>query len=326
MQSLINKPGGQITKSLQGMALCHSDVLRIHFDPDYVERTKAAEDKVAVVSGSGSGHEPLPVGYVGEGMLDAACPGPIFTSPSPMQMMAAVRAVDRARGVLLIAKNYTGGVLNSELTREIATQEGIITRTVIVNDDVSIPNRQNRRGLGASVTAFKIAGAAAEAGYDLDYVADITQRSVDNARSMGFATNSNTLHRSTRASALADDMVELGVGIHGEPGTEIRVKDGSQEIVRRIVEPIVEDLPFRDGDSVLLLVSGLGGTPPLELYLFYLEIFEFLKTYNLNIERQLVGNYLTSLGRGGCIVTLVRLDRELLDLWDAPVHTPVLHW
>ncbi|MXY94273.1 MAG: dihydroxyacetone kinase subunit DhaK [Caldilineaceae bacterium SB0670_bin_27] len=327
MQSLMNKPGSAITQSLRGMALCHPDTIKVHFDPDYVERLAPARSgKVAVISGSGSGHEPLPIGYVGLGMLDAACPGPIFTSPSPVQLLAAVHSVDHGGGVLFVVKNYSGGVLNTELTIELALQEGIDARYVLVNDDVSIPRVANRRGLGAATLACKIAGAAAESGYSLDAVVHVTRRAVAASRSMGVGTNVNTLPRNGPGENLADDSIELGVGIHGEPGEVRSVTKGMPEIVDLIVQPILDDLPFASGDSVLLLISGMGGTPPLELYLFSEAIHELLAARRLRVERQLIGNYLTCLGRGGYTISLMRLDDELLQLWDSPVHTPVLHW
>jgi len=323
----MNKPGSAITQCLRGMALSHPDTIKVHFDPDFVERlAPAPSGKVAVVKGSGSGHEPLPIGYVGLGMLDAACPGPIFTSPSPVQLLAAVHSVDRGGGVLFVVKNYAGGVLNTELTIEIALQEGIDARCVLVNDDVSIPKVANRRGLGAAALACKIAGAAAESGYSLDAAVQVTRRAVAASRSMGVGTNVNTLPRNGPGENLADDSIELGVGIHGEPGEVRSVTKGMPEIVNLIVQPILDDLPFTSGDRVLLFISGMGGTPPLELYLFSEAIHEILAARRLRVERQLIGNYLTCLGRGGYTISLMRLDDELLQLWDAPVHTPVLHW
>lgn len=327
MQCLTNKPGSAITPSLRGMALCHPDTIRVHFAPDFVERAAPARNgKVAVISGSGSGHEPLPTGYVGLGMLDAACPGPIFTSPSPVQLLAAVHSVDHGGGILFIVKNYAGGVLNTELTIEMALQEGIEARAVLVNDDVAIAVEANRRGLGATPLACKIAGAAAESGYSLDAVVRVTERAVAASRSMGVGTNVNTLPRNGIGESLGDDSIEVGVGIHGEPGRVCSVSSGMPEIVSMIVTPVLEDLPYARDDRVLLFISGMGGTPPLELYLFSEAIHESLARHRIRVERQLVGNYLTSLGRGGYTVTLMRLDSELLDLWDAPVHTPALHW
>ncbi len=323
----MTKPGSAITQSLRGMALSHPDTIKVHFDPDFVERlAPAPSGKVAVVKGSGSGHEPLPTGYVGLGMLDAACPGPIFTSPTPVQLLAAVHSVNRGGGVLFVVKNYAGGVLNTELTIEIAMQEGIDARYVLVNDDVSIPNVSNRRGLGAATLACKIAGAAAESGYTLAEAEEVTLRAIASSRSMGAGTNINTLPRNGPNDNLADDSIELGVGIHGEPGEVRSVSKGMPEIVDLIVHPILHDLPFASGDRILLFISGMGGTPPLELYLFSEAIHELLAAHNLRVERQLIGNYLTCLGRGGYTITLMRLDDELLQLWDAPVHTPVLHW
>lgn len=326
MHSFVNKPGDPITRSLAGMAACYPDLLRVHFNPDFVERAQPGRaGKVAVISGSGSGHEPLPSGYVGLGMLDAACPGPIFTSPTPDQLLAATHAVEQGAGVVYIVKNYAGAVFNSDICVEELSREGICVRKVLVHDDVAIPEKTNRRGLGAAPLVMRIAGAAAEEGRSLEQVVAVSERAGENARSMGFATNIETLPRSLHALPLDDHTIELGVGIHGEPGVEQRV-DGIVEIVERLMQPIVDDLPYRSGDRVVLLVSGLGGTPPLELFLFFQYIHEFLEERGIVVERRLVGNYLTSLGRGGCTVTLLRLDEELLGLWDAPVHTPTLHW
>ena len=324
MHSFVNKPGDSIARSLAGMAACYPHLLRVHFDPDFVQRTQPGRaGKVVVISGSG--HEPLPTGYVGLGMLDAACPGPIFTSPTPDQLLAATHAVEQGAGVVYIVKNYAGAVFNAEICAEELSRQGICARQVLVHDDVAIPDIFNRRGLGAAPIVIRIAGAAAEEGRTLEQVVVVSERAAHNARSMGFATNIETLPRSLHALPLDDHTIELGVGIHGEPGVEQRV-DGIVEIVKRLMQPIVDDLPYCAGDRVLLLVSGLGGTPPLELFLFFQYIHEFLEERRIVVQRSLVGNYLTSLGRGGCTVTLLRLDEELLGLWDSPVHTPTLHW
>jgi dihydroxyacetone kinase-like protein len=259
-------------------------------------------------------------------MLDAACPGPIFTSPSPTQLVAATHAVEAGGGVVYIVKNYTGGVLNSELTVEMMESEGITARTVLVNDDVAIAEAGNRRGLGAAPLVMKIAGAAAEAGYGLEDVVKLARRAASNARSMGVGTNTNTLPRAIHPRALTEDSVELGIGIHGEPGRRFVVEGGMDEIADELLGPILADLPAASGDDVLLLVSGLGGTPSLELYLFFQEIHERLGRAGLHVKRQLVGNYLTSLGRGGYLVTVLKLDDDLLHLWDAPVCTPAMRW
>jgi dihydroxyacetone kinase-like protein len=258
--------------------------------------------------------------------LDAACPGPIFTSPSPIQLLAAAHSVNHGGGVLFVVKNYAGGVLNNDLTIEMALQEGIDARAVLVNDDVSIPVVANRRGLGAATLACKIAGAAAESGYALDAVVGVTRRAVAASRSMGVGTNVNTLPRNGTGVRLADDSIELGIGIHGEPGEVHSVPHGMPEIVGLLVQPILDDLPYSAEDRVLLLISGLGGTPPLELYLLSEAAHDMLAAYRIRVERRLVGNYLTSLGRGGYTITMMKLDDELLKLWDAPVHTPAMHW
>lgn len=328
MQKLINNPADAVTESLQGLEFAHRDLLRVSYDPRFVYRVDApVRNKVAVVSGSGSGHEPLNIGYVGPGMLDAACPGDLFTSPTPNQYLAATRAVDGGRGVLYVVKNHTGGVLSMEMAREMASEEDIEVRAVLVNDDVAVEDVDNRRGLGAAIFVEKIAGAAAESGRSLKHVVNVAQRTSEESRSMGVALTSCVLPSVGRPTfALPADQVEIGVGIHGERGRQRMAITNADEIVEMLLEPIVDDLRLRAGERVLALVSGLGGTPQQELYIVYRYLHQFLEERGIIIQQQLVGNYITSLEMAGCAITLLRLDDELLQLWNAPVHTPALWW
>jgi dihydroxyacetone kinase-like protein len=328
MQKLINDPADAALESLQGLQLAYPELLRVAYDPNFVMRADApVMGKVAVISGSGSGHEPLNVGYVGRGMLDAACPGPIFTSPTPDQYLAATRAVYGGAGVVYIIKNYAGGVLNTEMALELARAEGYTVDSVLVNDDVAVDQTANRRGMGAAVLVEKIAGAAAEAGRPLAAVVALARRVIAQARSMGVALSSCTLPSVGRPTFhLPVHQIEVGVGIHGEPGRQRAPLSSADHIVDLMVEPILRDLALRPGDSVLAMVSGLGGTPQQELYIVFRRLHQVLSRSGLRIERRLVGNYVTSLDMAGCMVTLLRLDAELIEYWDAPVRTPALCW
>jgi dihydroxyacetone kinase-like protein len=286
--------------------------------------------KVGLISGGGSGHEPMHGGYVGPGMLDAACPGEVFTSPTPDQMLAATKAVDGGAGVVHIVKNYTGDVLNFEMAADLAKAEGVEVETVLTNDDVAVEDSlytAGRRGVGVTVLVEKIAGAAAEAGRSLQEVAEIGRRVNAQGRSMGMALTPCITPASGEPSfQLADDEVEIGIGIHGEPG-RFREKVGpASQIAERLLTPIVEDLPFSSGDRVLAFVNGMGGTPLIELYVMYAEVAKLAQQHGLTIERNLIGNYITSLEMQGCSITLLKLDDELLRYWDAPVNTPALRW
>jgi phosphoenolpyruvate---glycerone phosphotransferase subunit DhaK len=328
MQKLINDPADAVTESLHGLQLAHPQLLQVHFDPPMVLRADAPiQGKVAIVSGSGSGHEPLNVGYVGKGMLDAACPGAIFTSPTPDQYLAATRAVYGNAGALYVVKNYMGGVLNTDVAVELARDEGFDIATVLVNDDVAVEKAANRRGMGAAVLVEKIAGAAAEAGHSLEAVTAIAHRVVQQARSMGVALSSCTAPNLGRPTFyLPPHHMELGVGIHGEAGRHRLPLDRADNIVEQLAEAILVDLTLRPGDEVLALVSGLGGTPLQELYIVFHHLHHLLTSAGLVVARQLVGNYVTSLDMAGCMVTLLRLDPDLKAFWDAPVHTPALSW
>ncbi|ADB52332.1 dihydroxyacetone kinase subunit DhaK [Conexibacter woesei] len=331
MKKLINDPEAVVHEALEGIALAHGDRLRVSFEPAYVVRADApVRGKVGVLSGGGSGHEPMHGGFVGPGMLDVACPGAVFTSPTPDQMLAATQAVDGGAGVLHIVKNYTGDVMNFETAAELAVAEGVEVEAVIIDDDVAVQDSTytaGRRGVGATVLAEKICGAAAEAGRPLGDVAALCRRVDDQSRSMGMALTSCVVpHVGTPTFELAEDEMEIGIGIHGEPGRERMKLEAADAIVARLVEPIVTDLPFGSGDGVLAFVNGMGGTPLIELYIVYRRVAQLLGERGIRIERSLVGNYITSLEMAGCSVTLLKLDHELTSLWDAPVNTPALRW
>jgi phosphoenolpyruvate---glycerone phosphotransferase subunit DhaK len=331
MKKIINDPSSVVAESLHGMALAHQDLLRVFGDPAVVVRVDApVRGKVAVISGGGSGHEPLHGGFVGPGMLHAACPGPVFTSPTPDAMRSAIQKTDGGAGVLLIVKNYTGDVLNFETAAEFAAADGVDVRTVLIDDDVAVRDSTHtagRRGVGGAVLLEKIVGAAAERGADLDTCERLAQRVVDNVRSMGIALTAPTVpHVGEPSFVLAEDEMEVGIGIHGEPGRERLPLEPAAGIVRRLVEPIVEDLPFAEGDRVLLFTNSMGGTPLIELYLAHGIAERLLAEHGLTVDRRLVGPYITSLEMQGMSLTLLRLDAELIELWDAPVRTAALRW
>ena len=331
MKKLINDPESVVRDSLAGLALAHMDILRVFLIPLYVVRVDApVKGKVGVISGGGSGHEPMHGGYVGKGMLDAACPGQVFTSPTPDQIEAATLAVNGGAGVLHIVKNYTGDVMNFEMAAELCQARGVEVRAVVINDDVAVDGSlytAGRRGVGTTVLAEKICGAAAERGYDLARLETLCRRVNDNGRSMGMALTSCTVPAAGKPTfQLGEDEMEMGIGIHGEPGRERVPLAPAREIVERLAEAIVADLPFRSGDRVIVMVNGLGGTPLIELYLVYHELARLLKGKQINIARRLVGNYMTSLEMAGCTITLLGADDEKLSLWDDPVLTPALRW
>src|SRR5581483_11569039 len=286
--------------------------------------------KVGIISGGGSGHEPMHGGFVGHGMLDAACPGAVFTSPVPDQMLAATQAVNGGAGVFYVVKNYTGDVLNFEMAAEMAAAEGIEVTHVVTNDDVAVQDSlytAGRRGVGVTVLLEKIVGGLAETGAPLAAVADLARRVNEQGRSMGMALTPCTVPAAGKPTfELGEDEMELGIGIHGEPGrTRMKLAPAS-EIAELLLTPILDDLPFRSGDTVLAFVNGMGGTPLIELYVMYHEVARILGGRGITIGRNLVGNYITSLEMAGCSVTLLKLDDELTRLWDAPVHTPALRW
>jgi phosphoenolpyruvate---glycerone phosphotransferase subunit DhaK len=336
MKKLINAPDQVVADALRGVQAAHGDRVRVSLAPYLVVRADApTKGKVGLISGGGSGHEPLHGGYVGRGMLDAACPGEVFTSPTPDQMLAATKAVDGGAGVVHIVKNYTGDVLNFEMAAELAKAEDIEVATILTNDDVAVEDSlytAGRRGVGVTVLVEKIAGAAAEAGRSLAEVTEIGRRVNAWGRSMGMALTPCITPASGEPSfELDEDEVEIGIGIHGEPGRfkeKVRVGVGglANQVAERLLTPIIEDLPFTGGDRVLAFVNGMGGTPLLELYIVYAEVARLAQEHGLKIERNLVGNYITSLEMQGCSITLLKLDDELLRYWDAPVDTPALRW
>jgi dihydroxyacetone kinase-like protein len=331
VKKLINSPETVVHDALAGLAQAHADLLRVSYDPDYIVRADSpVRGKVALVSGGGSGHEPLHGGFVGHGMLDAACPGHIFTSPTPDQMLAAAQAADGGAGVLFIIKNYQGDVLNFELAQELAEAAGIEVASVTVADDVAVRDSTytiGRRGVGATVLVEKIVGAAAQAGASLQECRALAERVCAEARSMGVALTSCTVPAVGHPTFdLGDGEIEVGIGIHGEPGRRRAPLASAREIAALLLDPILEDLPFRPGDRVLAFVNGMGATPLLELYIVYNEVAALLAKRQIAPERSLVGNYITSLDMAGTSVTLLRLDDELARLWDAPVHTPALRW
>ncbi len=331
MKKLINAPDRVVSDALRGLQAAHAERVRVSLDPYMVVRADAPiMGKVGLVSGGGSGHEPMHGGYVGRGMLDAACPGEVFTSPTPDQMLAATKAVDGGAGVVHIVKNYTGDVLNFEMAADLAKAEEIEVETVLTNDDVAVEDSlytAGRRGVGATVLVEKIAGAAAEVGRSLQEVTELGRRVNAQGRSMGMALTPCITPASGEPSfELADDEVEIGIGIHGEPGRFREHAGPASQVAERLLTPIIEDLPFTRGDRVLAFVNGMGGTPLLELYIVYAEVAKLAREHGLRIERNLIGNYITSLEMQGCSITLLKLDDELLQYWDAPVDTPALRW
>jgi len=331
MKKLINKTDDVVRESLEGVAAAHPDLVRVNFEPNYVVRADVPrEGKVGVISGGGSGHEPMHGGFVGMGMLDAACPGEVFTSPTPDQMLEATKAVNGGAGVLHIVKNYTGDVMNFEMAAELARGEGAEVEAVVIDDDVAVQDSlytAGRRGVGTTVLAEKVCGAAAEEGQSLQQVAELCRKVNANGRSMGMALTSCTVPAAgTPTFELGDDEMEIGIGIHGEPGRERRKLAPAAEIVETLTVAVVEDIPYERGDQVLAFVNGMGGTPLIELYIVYNELRKLLDGRGITIARNLIGPYITSLEMAGTSITLLRLDDELTRLWDAPVKTPALRW
>ncbi len=331
MKKLINKPEDVVKEELQGIAKAHPDLVKVHFDPNFIVRADApVEGKVGVISGGGSGHEPMHGGFVGKGMLDAACPGEVFTSPTPDQMLEATKAVDGGAGVLHIVKNYTGDIMNFEMAAEMAQADGIEVTSVVIDDDVAVQDSlytAGRRGVGGTVLAEKICGAAAEKGYDLAKVTELCSRVNSNVRSMGMALTSCIVPSAGEPTFdLGEDEMEIGIGIHGEPGRERMKVKSADEITEMLAAPILDDLPFKAGDEVLAFVNGMGGTPLIELYIVYRKLAEILDARNITIARNLIGPFITSLEMAGTSITLLKLDDEMKELWDAPVMTPGLRW
>ncbi|MFJ1704173.1 dihydroxyacetone kinase subunit DhaK [Kitasatospora sp. NPDC088346] len=330
MKKLINAPETVLSDALAGFAAAHPE-LAVDLDARIVTRRSGpAVPRVALVSGGGSGHEPLHAGFVGPGMLDAACPGEVFTSPVPDQVLAAVRAVDQGAGVLLVVKNYTGDVLNFRLAAELAAEDGIEVRTVLVDDDVAVEDSTwtaGRRGTGAAVAVEKTAGALAGRGAPLAEVAALAERVDAASRSFAIALTAATVPAVGRPGFdLPEDEIEVGVGIHGEPGRRRAPLRPARELVAEVVDTVLADHGLSRGDRVLALVNGLGATPLLELYLVFGEVHARLAERGITIARNLVGNYVTSLDMAGFSLTLTKADDQVLELWDAPVATPALRW
>jgi dihydroxyacetone kinase-like protein len=330
MKKLINSPETVLADVLAGVAAAHPG-LAVDADARVVTRAvPAAPGKVAIVSGGGSGHEPLHVGFVGPGMLDAACPGEVFTSPVPDQVLAAARAVHSGAGVLFVVKNYTGDVLNFRLAAELAAEEGIAVATVLVDDDVAVEDSTwtaGRRGTGATVVVEKAAGALAERGAPLEAVAAVGRRADAASRSFAIALSAATVPAAGRPGFdLPENEIEVGVGIHGEPGRRREPMRPARDLAAEVVGAILADHDLAAGDEVIALVNGLGGTPLLELYVVFGEVRALLAARGVRIARSLVGNYVTSLDMAGFSLTLTKADPELLELWDAPVATPALTW
>jgi dihydroxyacetone kinase-like protein len=355
MKKLINQVDDVVKEQLEGLAVAHPDILKVHFEPNYVYRADApVAGKVAVVSGGGSGHEPMHGGFVGMGMLHGACPGEIFTSPTPDQMYECAKSVNSGAGVLFIVKNYTGDVLNFETAAELAHAEGIPVQNILIDDDTAVKDSlwtAGRRGVGTTVLAEKIVGAAAEAGYNLKQCSDLCRKVNQYGRSMGMALTSCTVPAKGEPTfELGEDEMEIGIGIHGEPGRErMKMKTGD-EITELMAVAIIEDgpytrtvrewdndksewydleltdEPFEAGDEVIAFVNSMGGTPLSELYAVYRKLAEVCEDKGLTIVRNLIGPYITSLEMQGMSITLLKTDDEILKFWDAPVNTPGLRW
>ena len=355
MKKLINNPDDVVRESLEGMAVAHPDLIKVQLDPHLIYRADAPiQSKVALISGGGSGHEPMHGGFVGLGMLDAACPGEVFTSPTPDQMLEAAKVVNGGVGVLNIVKNYSGDVMNFEMAAELANSEGIQVLNILIDDDVAVKDSlytQGRRGVGTTVLAEKICGAAAQQGYDLKQLANLCRKVNLNGRSMGMALTSCTVPaKGSPTFNLGDDEIEFGIGIHGEPGRQRISLKSADEITEMLAISIIEDLdysrtvrewdvqtgewveveltdsPFQQGDSVLAFVNSMGGTPVSELYIVYRKLAEICENKGLRIVRNLIGPYITSLDMQGCSITVLKLDDEMIKFWDAPVKTPALRW
>ena len=353
MKKLINAVPDVVKEQLEGMAAAHSDVLKVHFEPDFVYRADApVAGKVAIISGGGSGHEPMHGGFVGMGMLDAACPGAVFTSPTPDQMYEAAKAVNSGAGVLFLVKNYTGDVLNFEMAADMAAAEGIPVQNILIDDDVAVKDSlytAGRRGVGTTVLVEKIVGAAAEAGYNLEQCADLARKANSYGRSMGMALSSCTVPATGKPIfELGEDEMEFGIGIHGEPGQKRMKLVPADEITEMMALEIINDKaytrtvreledgqwvdksltdePFKRGDKVIAFVNSMGGTPVSELYAVYRKLAQVCADNGIEIVRNLIGPYITSLEMAGMSITLLKADDEILRFWDAPVKTPGLRW
>jgi len=328
MKKFVNRVDDVLSEALRGFGAAHGDIVTVHSDPAYVTRAAATpQGKVALISGGGSGHEPMHAGFVGQGMLDAACPGAVFTSPTPDQMTATAQAVNSGAGVLFIVKNYEGDVMNFEMAAEMLDCPHA---TVLTNDDVAVENSTyttGRRGVAGTIIVEKIVGAAAEENRPLAALKDLGDKTNGRTRSMGVALTSCTVPAAGKPTfELGGDEIEMGVGIHGEPGRRRIKHKTADDLAAEMINAILGDLGASTGGEVLLLVNGYGGTPAMELYLMYDSAARQLAAKGLTVARSLVGNYCTSLEMAGCSLTVTALDAELTRLWDAPVHTAALRW
>jgi dihydroxyacetone kinase-like protein len=327
MRKFVNDVETVLSESLDGFAAAHSDILVLGAERKFVRRRSLTPGKVALISGGGSGHEPLHAGFVGVGMLDAACPGQVFTSPTPDQIVEAAEAVDTGAGCLFIVKNYEGDVMNFEMAVEMAGREVL---TVITDDDVAVENSlytTGRRGVAGTLVTEKIIGAAAEAKAGLAELQTLGRQVNGRTRSMGVALTSCTVPAAGKPTfEIGDDEMELGVGIHGEPGRRRVRLEKADRIAEELMTPILTDLEAKPGTPVLLLVNGFGGTPAMELYLMFNSAKRLLDRAGVTLARSLVGSYVTSLEMAGCSFTVTALDDDLIRLWDQPVHTAALRW
>ena len=329
MKKILNNIDNVIVEELQGMQKAYNDLIKVNYDPIFVTRANNT-DKVALVSGGGSGHEPLHAGFVGYGMLDAACPGAIFTSPTPDQMEEAAKQLNNKKGVVFLVKNYTGDVMNFQMAEDLCKAEGIDVRSIVIDDDVSVKDSlytTGRRGVGATVFFEKICGASAERGDSIDKVLEYANFCKENARSMGMALTSCTVPAVGKPTFdISDEEIEMGIGIHGEPGRE-RIKIiTSAKIAETMMEAICSDIPYKNGDDVICMVNGMGATPLMELYTLYNDVAKIAEKKGLKIVRNLVGNYVTSIDMAGASISLMKVNDDIIKLWDYPVHTAALRW
>ncbi|WP_238906724.1 dihydroxyacetone kinase subunit DhaK [Clostridium sp. YIM B02506] len=329
MKKIINNPELVVEDMLAGMVAAHPDYVRKLENATVLVRANSpVQGKVALVSGGGSGHEPSHGGYVGKGMLDGAVAGAVFTSPTPDQVYEAIKAVDSGNGVLLVIKNYTGDVMNFEMAKDMAEMEGIQVSTVVVNDDVAVENSTytaGRRGIAGTVFIHKLAGAKAETGASLDEVTRVAEKVIDNVRSMGMSISSCIVPAAGKPNfTLAENEMEIGMGIHGEPGTHREEIKTSDEITEHLVNKILDDMHLEEGTEVAVMVNGLCSTPLMELYIVNKKVNEMLTEKGIKIHKTFVGEFMTSLEMAGFSVTLLKLDDELKELLDAPADTPAL--
>ena len=328
MKKFINSTDVFLKESLQGFGSAHKDIVSCHYDPNFIIRSNIKKKrKVALITGGGSGHEPMHGGFVGYGMLDAACPGFVFSSPSPDQMIAAVEKVDSGAGVLFIVKNYSGDIMNFQMAAEMITGR---SDTVLTNDDVAVEDSSfttGRRGVAATIIVEKIVGSLAESGGELEECKNLGDKVNKNSGSMGVAFSSCIVPAAGKPTfELAADEMEFGVGIHGEPGRRRDKIKPAQEVTNELLNAIIEDLKPENKDEILLFVNGMGGTPLSELYLLYDNAKKYLDNKKIKIARSLVGNYCTSLEMQGASITITKLDQELVKHWDSPVHTAAMRW